>query len=316
MEENSNNLLTVAFYNLENLFDTVDNPETNDDDYTPQGRKKWNQYRYDQKIKKLSKAIAQIGENSTKKPPILVGIAEVENYEVVNDLVSAEALKDVHYGIVHYDSKDERGIEVGLLYQKEYFELLESEIFPLVLFDEHGKRDYTRDILYVKGNLKGELVHILVNHWPSRRSGTQETEYKRIAAAQKNHEIIAKIQGETPDTKIIIMGDFNDNPNSQSIKQHLVTETFYNPFESLYYKGNGTATHDREWYLFDQIILSKNFFTEDDSLTFNRAEIFNEYFLKSWKGKRKGNPYRTYIGKWYQGGFSDHYPVYIILGKK
>lgn len=316
MEEHTHNLYTVAFYNLENLFDTTNNPDTLDDDFTPKGRKRWNNKRYHRKIKKLSRAIAQIGVDKTKKLPSLIGIAEVENYEVVNDLIVSKYLKEHSYGIVHYDSEDERGIEVGLLYKKEDFELLDSKNYTLLLINELGERDYTRDILYVKGKLKGELVYILVNHWPSRRSGTQETEHKRIAAAKKNHEIIATILNETPDAKIIMMGDFNDNPNSPSIKHHLVSEAFYNPFESFFDKGFGTSTHDREWYLFDQIIFSKNFFTQDASLTFKHAEIFNEHFLKSWKGKYKGKPFRTYIGKWYQGGFSDHYPVFLTLEGK
>lgn len=316
MEANSNNLYTVAFYNLENLFDTVDDPDTLDDDFTPEGRRKWNQKRYSDKIKKLSKTISQIGEEETDKPPSVIGIAEVENYTVINDLIAAKGLKKYDYDIVHYDSQDERGIEVGFLYRKQDFELLDAKNYQVLLFNEEGERDYTRDILYVKGMLKGELVYILVNHWPSRRSGTQETEHKRIAAAKKNHEIIEKIYLETANAKIIIMGDFNDNPNSPSIKHHLVTHEFYNPYESLFDKGKGTATHDKEWYLFDQIIFSKNFFEEEDALTYRRAKIFNEYFLKSWKGKRKGSPFRTFIGKWYQGGYSDHYPVYVTLEKK
>lgn len=316
MQENTNNLYTVAFYNLENLFDTIDNPNTLDDDFTPDGRKKWTEKRYQQKIKKLSTVISQIGEDKTKKVPSIIGICEVENYAVVHDLVAAKNLQDHNYGIVHYDSEDERGVEVGLLYKKEDFELLDSENHKVLLFNEQGERDYTRDILYVKGKLKGELIYILVNHWPSRRSGTQETEHKRITAAKKNHEIIAKIKEETPDAKIIIMGDFNDNPNSPSIKHHLVTEGFYNPFESLYDKGRGTATHEKQWYLFDQIIFSKNFFDEENELKFKHAEVFNEYFLKSWKGKRKGSPFRTFIGKWYQGGYSDHFPVFVTLERK
>ncbi len=316
MDTNSKNLYSVAFYNLENLFDTIDDEDTLDDDFTPDGRKKWNEKRYHQKIKKLSMAIAEIGEDETDNAPVILGIAEVENYQVVNDLINTKKLKEYHYGIVHYDSSDERGIEVGLLYQKEHFELLYSEAIPLILINEDGERDFTRDILLVKGRLKGELVYILVNHWPSRRKGAEETQPKRIKAAEAIHRIIEGIKNDNKDAKIIIMGDFNDNPNSPSVKQYLVTEEFYNPYESLFDKGRGTATHEKEWHLFDQIIFSKNFFEEGVQLVYRNAKIFNDYFLKSWKGKRKGSPFRTYIGKWHQGGYSDHFPVYIILEKK
>ena len=286
-----------------------------DSDFTPEGKKKWNKKRYHRKIKRLSSVISQIGDKDADNAPVIVGIAEVENLAVVRDLVNSKNLQEYHYGIVHYDSSDERGIDVGLIYQKEHFELLNSKSVPLILFDDEGVRDYTRDILVVKGKLKGELMYFIVNHWPSRRKGTVETELKRIKAAETIHEITNEIKNENKDAKIIIMGDFNDNPTNNSIKNHLVSDAFYNPFESMYNKGRGTATHEKQWYLFDQIIFSKNFFDEDESLTYRKAEIFEEHFLKSWKGKRKGSPFRTYIGKWHQGGFSDHFPVYIVVDK-
>lgn len=316
MKDDSNSIHSLAFYNLENLFDTVDDPTTFDDDFTPDGRKRWNAKRYTRKIKKLGAVISQIGLKETGMPPVIVGVAEVENLKVLTDLVNTKDLAAHHYGIVHYDSEDERGIDVGLLYQKEHFELLGSEVFPLTFIDEDGEKDHSRDILFIKGNLKGQLTYFIVNHWPSRRKGTKETQPKRIQAAELAHTAIAKAYAETPDANIIILGDFNDNPNSPSIKNHLVTEDFYNPFESIYDKGKGTATHDDNWYLFDQIIFTKNLFNEENGLVFRRAEIFEEHFLKSWKGKRKGEPFRTYIGKWHQGGVSDHFPVYITLEKK
>ena len=308
------NLYTVAFYNLENLFDIYDDENTLDDDFTPKGKKKWDAKRYHRKLKKLSSVISQIGTHSSSTAPIIIGLAEVENLQVVTDLVNTVALQKYNYGIVHFDSSDERGIEVALLYQKEYFEFITAESITLYLHENAGERDYTRDVLLVKGNLKGELTHFIVNHWPSRRKGTNETEHKRIKAATLNQEIIAKINQEINDPKIIIMGDFNDDPTSNSIKQHLVTQEFYNPFESILDKGRGSLKYNDDWYLFDQIILSRNFFVkQNDQHVFKQAEIFDEHFLKEWKGKRKGNPFRTYIGKWHQGGFSDHFPVYITL---
>tara|TARA_R110002073_G_scaffold279026_1_gene442989 strand:- start:254444 stop:255394 length:951 start_codon:yes stop_codon:yes gene_type:complete len=316
LKNNLENTSSIAFYNLENLFDTANDPNTFDDDFTPDGRNRWNENRYQRKIKKLASVIAKIGVDTIGVPPLIVGVAEVENLKVLNDLVQSKDLEVHHYGIVHYDSLDERGIEVALLYQKEHFELIDSQAFPLLLYREDGERDFSRDILLVKGKLKGELTYFIVNHWPSRRKGTEETQPNRIKAAHLVHEIIATIRQETIDPKIVIMGDFNDNPTSPSIKQHLVSENFYNPFESMYDSGRGTATHEKNWYLFDQIIISRNFFIEDvNALTYKQAEIFEEHFLKSWKGKHKGSPFRTYIGKWHQGGVSDHFPVYITVEK-
>lgn len=312
----SNSIYTLAFYNLENLFDINNDSDTHDDDFTPKGRKKWNLKRYNRKIKKLGSVISQIGVAEAGIPPVIVGVAEVENLKVLTDLVNTKEMAEHRYGIVHYNSQDERGIDVALLYQKEHFELLDSEVFPLIFIKENGDKDYSRDILLVKGNLKGKLTYFVVNHWPSRRKGTEETAPNRIQAAALARQVIAKAVNETEDAHVVILGDFNDNPTNNSIKQHLVQDDFHNPFESIYDTGKGTATHDNNWYLFDQIILSKNFFNEDSGLVYRKAAIFEEHFLKSWKGKRKGDPFRTYIGKWHQGGFSDHFPVYVTLEKK
>ena len=315
-KEKNHAAYTIAFYNLENLFDTIDDPNTLDDDFTPKGRKHWFYKRYKKKIKKLGNVIAQLGTEKSFHSPAIIGVVEVENQKVLEDLVQTKRLKNEHYGIVHYDSPDERGIDVALLYKKELFEVLDSETFPLFLDAKNGGRDYTRDVLLVKGNLNGELVYILVNHWPSRRTGNGETEEKRIKAAQLNTHIIDKIYFENKDAKIIIMGDFNDDPTSKSVKQYLVSNQFYNPMERLISRGNGSLNHKRTWHLFDQIIFSKNFFDEiPNKHSFKYAEVYDKHFLKEWNGKYKGNPFRTYIGKWYQGGFSDHFPVYIYLKK-
>ncbi|WP_405564363.1 endonuclease/exonuclease/phosphatase family protein [Polaribacter sp. Asnod6-C07] len=311
------NITTIAFYNVENLFDTIDNPKTADDDFTPKGRNKWNYKRYDSKIKKLSSVISQLGLNRSKYPPAIVGLVEVENAKVVSDLANSSYLKKHHYGFVHHNSPDERGIDVALLYNKIAFELIDSETYPVYLKDERGKRDYTRDILKVSGNLNGELVHILVNHWSSRREGALETEPKRIIAAETARGIIEEIKSKEMSPKIIIMGDFNDDPTSTSVKDFLVKDDFYNPMKSLLAKGNGTLTYNGNWNLFDQIIFSKNFLEKKEGKSyFKHAEVFNKKWMKIYKGKYKGSPFRTYIGPWYKGGFSDHFPVYAFLKKK
>jgi predicted extracellular nuclease len=312
------NITTIAFYNVENLFDTVDDPKTADDDFTPKGKKKWTYKRYRNKIKKLGSVISQLGLNRAKYPPAIVGLVEVENSKVVSDLINFSNLRKYHYDFVHHNSPDERGIDVALLYNKIAFEYIDSETYPVFLEDESGERDYTRDILKVSGNLHGELVHVLVNHWSSRREGVQETEHKRITAAETVRNIIDKINTKEMSPKIIIMGDFNDDPTCKSVQHHMVKDDFYNPMKKLLEsEKRGTLTFNGKWNLFDQIIFSNNFLKkEEGKFYFKKAEVFNRDWMKIYKGKFKGSPFRTYIGKWYQGGFSDHFPVYAFLKKK
>ncbi len=308
-------IFTVAFYNLENLFDTVDDPKTIDDDFTQKGLFKWSKKRYYKKIKKLTSVMTQLGTEISSYPPIIIGVAEIENKTVMNDLIYSKTLKEYHYDYVQYDSPDKRGIDVGFLYNKQLFELLSSKVYPLLLENQEGKRDFTRDVLLVTGNFNGELMHILINHWPSRRDGVQESEYKRLKASELNQKIVSEIRANNKDAKIIIMGDFNDNPTNKSV-QHLVAEGLYNPMQSLLDKGKGSLKHEKDWFLFDQILFSTNFRKPTiNKHTFKYAEVFDKDFLKIHKGKNKGKPFRTYIWKWYQGGFSDHFPVYVYLKK-
>lgn len=183
-------LYSIAFYNLENLFDTGDDPKTLDDDFTPEGKLRWDGARYKNKLNKLSRVISKIGKNDTQGPPSILAVAEVENKTVLKDLVNTKKLKEYDYGFVHYDSPDERSIDCALLFRKAHFQVVESQPFTLYTESEPGIRDYTRDILYVKGELMGTMVHILVNHWPSRGKGTEETKHKRIAAAEKNAKLL------------------------------------------------------------------------------------------------------------------------------
>ncbi|MFC4635375.1 endonuclease [Dokdonia ponticola] len=306
--------ISVAFYNLENLFDTEDDPNTLDDDFTSDGFKNWNGKRYANKLNKLSRVIAKIGHKETDEVPVLLGVAEVENKDVLQSLIATKALKDLGYDVVHYDSPDERGIDVGLLYRKENFQVLESETISVYLESEFGQQDYTRDILHVTGHLMGVKTHILVNHWPSRRSGVEESEPKRIIAAQKNRMIIDRIQEQKPEARIIVMGDFNDGPHNESIKNHLVQKDLYNPMVFLNTRYEGSLNHDFEWYLFDQIILSANFMRlHENPLRYNKSDIYNEHHLTEFRGRFKRNPFRTYAGKRYLGGYSDHFPVYCIF---
>lgn len=305
---------SVAFYNLENLFDTEDDPDTLDDDFTPSGYKNWNPKRYKNKLRKLSSVIAKIGATETQGPPSLVGVAEVENLQVLQALTETKTLAPYKYGVVHYDSPDERGIDVGLLYRKEHFTVSKSKTINVYVENDPGVRDYTRDILYVEGIFLGHHIHILVNHWPSRRQGADESEYKRIAVAERCREIMGQIEKRDPDARIIIMGDFNDGPHSESVKNHLVQHDFYNPMVFLSTRYEGSLNHMFEWYLFDQIILSTNFMRlHRNPLRYDESKIYNDISLTEFKGKFKGNPFRTYAGKRYLGGYSDHFPVYTVF---
>ena len=309
-------LQTVAFYNLENLFDIVKDKHTHDYDFLPTSVKKWTKKRYQNKLRKLGFVISNIGKKETGKHPAILGVAEVENAKVIKDLIASKHLEHCNYDYVHYDSLDERGIDVALLYDKTAFEVITSETFTITLTDDDGSPDYTRDILLVSGLLDGENVHVIVNHWSSRREGAKESEHKRITSSNKVSEIVTTLRLENSDAKIIVIGDFNDDPHSNSIKRLVNNDGLFNPMETIRSYNRGTTYHKRQWNLFDQILMSTNFFKTSDSLfEFSSANIFDEDFLKTFNGKFKGSPYRTYAGKRYKGGYSDHFPVYAIFKK-
>ena len=307
---------TVAFYNIENLFDVFDDKHTNDEDFLPTSIKKWTPKRYENKLRKIGYAITNIGRKETGKHPSLIGLAEVENAKVLEDLIESKHLKNCNYDFVHYDSLDERGIDVALIYDKNAFEVINSEPFTVELTDDDGTPDYTRDVLLVSGLMDGETIHVIVNHWSSRREGEKETEHKRFASSDKVGEIISNLRFDNQDAKIIVMGDFNDDPHSNSIKRLVNGFDLFNPMETLRSFDRGTTNYNRQWNLFDQILISTNFFKTSDNLyEYSAANIFDEEFLKLFEGRYKGTPYRTYVGKKYKGGYSDHFPVYAIFKK-
>ncbi len=305
---------TVAFYNLENLFDVFDDKHTHDEDFLPHGKKQWTVKRYTKKTRKLGYVISRIGRKTAKTHPAIVGLAEVENKLVIDDLLNSKHLKDKPYDFVHYDSPDERGIDVAMIFDTTVFEVVHSEVFALDLFDEDGSRDYTRDILMVKGVLNGEMVYIIVNHWPSRRQGVEESEPARMLASSKVLEIMSLITNQDKNAKVIIMGDFNDGPLNNSIKQLVNKADVYNPMEKLKSLVRGSLSHKRQWNLFDQILFTTNFFEyRKGHHSFSKADIFDREFLRQFKGRYRGNPFRTFVGRRYKGGFSDHFPVFVHL---
>jgi len=312
MTNNNSNSYTIAFYNIENLFDVENDPLTNDDDFLPTSAKRWKPERYKNKLLKLGSVISKIGEENTETAPVIIGLAEVENKKVLSDLVQSKNLINEAYSYVHFDSLDERGIDVALLYKSSVFTIEHSETFSVYLQTESGEQDYTRDILLVKGILNNEPLHLIVNHWSSRREGEKETEFKRLASSKKVNAIIKTIKGKNPNAKIIVMGDFNDNPNNDSVTLMVKESALYNPFKTVWSRDKGSLSYNFQWHLFDQILFSTNFFDANNStLSFNSANVYNSKFFTQYHGKYKGQPFRTYVGKKYKGGYSDHFPVYV-----
>jgi len=305
---------TIAFYNIENLFDIENDPLTNDDDFLPTSAKRWTAKRYQNKLKKLGTVISKIGEENTEISPVIIGLAEVENSRVLTDLVESDTMINDAYGYIHYDSSDERGIDVALLYKSAVFKVENSETFSVYLENEKGEQDYTRDILLVQGKLNNEYLNIIVNHWSSRREGEKETEFKRIAGANVVNSIIENLKEKDNNAKIIVMGDFNDNPNNDSVALMETESKLFNPFKTVWSREKGSLNYNFQWNLFDQILFSTSFFnTNNSALTYKGADVFNTKFLTQSHGKYKGQPFRTYVGKKYKGGYSDHFPVYIQL---
>ncbi|MFV9549734.1 endonuclease/exonuclease/phosphatase family protein [Algibacter sp. PT7-4] len=318
---------TVAFYNLENLFDTINDP-TKLDEYSPIMELKTNrEASYYKKISNMARVISKIGNDVTNNTPALIGVCEVENKAVLETLVNDTLLLKKDYGIVHYNSPDARGIDVALLYQKNLFTPISSSTHSLKLYDDlNQKRIYTRDQLLVSGKLEDDLIHVIINHWPSRRGGEKRSRPKRIAAAKLTKRIVDSLQVINPYAKVIIMGDLNDNPNNTSIKTVLNTKKekrkvgfkgIYNPFMKLYKNGLGTTAYRDSWSLFDQIMVTKPFIEKDySSFKFYKAGIFNKRFLINKTGAYKDYPFRSWSNGEFSNGYSDHFPVYMYLIKE
>jgi len=327
-ERRSFKIHTVAFYNLENLFHPSDDPLTYDNDRTPDGKDHWTEAIYELKLFNMAHVISDIGKDLSGSSPVLIGVCEIENKQVLEDLLKQDALSQNDYGIVHFDSPDRRGIDVGLLYKKRMFTPSHIRNYELKIYDKNipDKRVFTRDQLLVSGFLDGEKIHLIVSHWPSRSGGETYSEYKRINAAHLNRRIIDSLFGEDPYAKIISMGDLNDDPtntsvkdilNAQANKSNLQLKQLYNPMEVLFKKGLGSLAWRDSWNLFDQLIISSEWAkTEYTSYRFYKAGIFNPNYLITPNGKYKGYPFRSFSNGGFTGGYSDHFPVYLYLIKQ
>jgi hypothetical protein len=338
---------TVAFYNFENLFDTINGPNM-DEEWLPTGVQNWTSKKYKQKLHNLARVLSEIG--TTDNPgnsPTLIGGAEIENRGVLEDLVKEPALLANDYGIVHFDSPDKRGIDVALLYQKKHFKPTSFKNIPLLIYknqlntnvkeknakddasddksevDKNLDRVYTRDVLLVTGMLDGEEVNVMVNHWPSRSGGEKKSSPFREAAGRLDRKIMDSIYKINPNAKIINMGDLNDGTYNKSVKEGVGAKRkkeevqkfgVYNPFEEMFYKGNATLFYRDAGDIFDQIMVSETLIQTDfSSFRYWKAGIYNKPYMIQTTGQYKGYPLRHGMN---EIGFSDHFPAYIYLIKE
>lgn len=338
---------TVAFYNLENLFDTI-NQANNDEEWLPRGSQNWTSAKYKQKIHNMARVISEIGttDNPTNSPTLLGG-SEIENRGVLEDLVKDPQIINKDYGIVHFDSPDRRGIDVALLYQKKHFKPTSYINVPLYIYRDDeapvkkseseeatddkiavtpaaaDKRVYTRDQLLVTGLLDGEEVNVIVCHWPSRSGGEKKSAPFREKAAALTKKITDSLQRIKPDAKVIILGDLNDGSSNNSVrvqigakgkKEDVKPLGIYNPFEAMTNKGYGTIGYRDAWDIFDIIMFTEPFIRKDyTSFRYWKAGIYNKPYMTQTTGQYKGYPLRHGAN---EVGFSDHFPVYIYLIKE
>ena len=319
----------VGFYNLENLFDTIDDPLTNDQEFLPNGSYGWTSMKYHNKLHNLAVAISSISQEVggvTLRTPDVLGVSEIENRLVLEDLVSQPELQPYNFGIVHYDGPDRRGVDVGLLYKKDKFTVLGSR--SVRLYDSVNPNFLTRDQLVVTGLYMGDTLHFIVNHWPSRLGGEKRSSPKREMAARLTRRIVDSILAVSPQAKIIVTGDLNDDPINKSVVEvlrapkeddpsKLKPGEMFNASYGLFKRGVGTLGDRGNWNLFDQMIISQGLLGKDRStLKFYGARIFNDPMLKQKDGRYIGYPLRTHAGGVYLNGYSDHFPVYMILIKE
>ena len=317
-------VLGVAFYNLENLFDTISNNGKYDLEFSPEGAKKWDSEKYHAKLNKMAQAIASLATEETPLGPAIIGVSEIENRSVLDDLVKNEQIKEWQLQVIHHDSPDRRGIDVGLLYNPYYFEPLHVTNHTLVIDGDSTFR--TRDQMCVTGLLSGEKVSVIVNHWPSRLGGEQRSSHLREAAAALSKHIADSVWNVDPNQAVIIMGDLNDDPFNKSCSKILGAKKerkkvdehgFFNPFWKTLDKGIGSLAYRGVWNLFDQIIISGNTLGgEQTGLNYLSHRVHNKDFLTQQDGKYSGYPLRTFSGVKFLNGYSDHYPTIVYFLKE
>ena len=330
----------IGFYNLENLFDVYNDPVKNDEEFLPEGKNKWTEAKYQVKLKNMAKVIRAMKEENGVWHALL-GVSEIENRLVLEDLVWEEQIREANYQIIHYDGPDRRGVDVALLYDPKVFTFIESESIPFTFecssidwIQSKEERDYfrTRDILMVHGTIDGEHFAVYVAHLPSRAGGKKGGNQLRDRGGEIMYNHAMQMQAKYPGIKIICMGDMNDNPTDPSMAEYLhgkefteeVTDTeFFSPFTSMLKAGFGSLAYQGVWSIYD-LLLVNNALVHPQEGTFGLRQlhkkgyygrIFNAKFLTNQAGQYKGTPYRTFSNGAFIGGYSDHYPTYIVITK-
>jgi hypothetical protein len=314
----------IGFFNIENLFDTIDSPDTDDREFLPESGKLWGTQRYLRKVDKMGQVIAALGRELDPRGVAILGLAEVENRSVVEDLVVSAPLKERKYAVVHDDSPDRRGVDVALIHDPKRFKVYAHKSYRLVTPPDTAFR--TRDQLLVSGVLDGDTTHVIVAHWPSRRGGEKRSMPKRMAAGELGRHIVDSLLAINANARILYMGDLNDDPVNKSITMGLRATgepamaqggTLYNPMHAPFKKGIGSLAWRDSWNLFDQIIISPGLVSgAGGQYKYYGVRVFNEPYLRQEDGNFAGYPKRTFVGDTYQDGYSDHFPVFLILVKE
>lgn len=324
-EKQAYKITCVGFYNLENLFDYWDDTLISDEEYLPTGEKAWDSLKYNSKLHNMAKVIGEVGTKYSPDGAAVLGVCEVENRGVLEDLVSQPEIKDRNYQIVHFDSPDRRGVDCGLLYQEKYFKVKNATKYPLSFDRSEGGKSFTRDQLVVTGDMDGEDVTFIVCHWPSRWGGQKASEPRRVEAAKVGRRVIDSLFIADPNAKIIYMGDLNDDPVNVSLTEYIRAKgkktklkegDLYNTMWDHYKRGNGTLAYQDAWNLFDQIVISQPFLNEDATkYVLHEAVVFKRDWMLQTEGQYAGYPLRTWAGGKWMNGYSDHFPTYIVLKK-
>ena len=298
------------------------------DDFTANSPKNWNTKNYNIKLGNESKVISEMGAQYTKTAPVIVGLIEVENRQVIEDLIKQPALAKYDYGIVHYNSYDARGIDIAIIYQKRRFTVTHSLKKEIKIYNDDGKRSYTRDVVVVTGLLDNEKVAFFMNHWPSRSGGEAKSVPRRNAAAVVLKQQMDSVRLKDPETKLFAMGDFNDDPVSSSLKNYLKAAQmpkdlspempYLNLMYPLFKRGVASLAYQDAPNLFDQIIVSGNLISDKVTKDYSvyKAEIFAPDYLINRDGNYKGYPLRSWNGDNFTGGYSDHFPAFVVIQKE
>lgn len=303
--DNNSDELFLMFYNVENLFDTIDSPNTKDEEFLPLSEKKWDSYRYNYKLKQLEKVFNKIIEKENEKNlPDIIGLCEVENKLVIEDLLKTDVFKNQNYSIIHKQSPDGRGIDCALLVNSK-FEVLQNDFIQI---NNPKESRTTREIVYSKLKFKNQIINVFVNHWPSRWGGQEASNHKRVFVAKVLRKYID--ENTSQNDLNLIMGDFNDYPSNESLDEILVKDDLLNLMSSSQVTGIGSYNYRGNWDWLDQIIISK----EISSFKLIKFGAFKEDFMMYTNKKGEVYPSRSFGGNNWYGGYSDHLPVFLKMG--